>query len=42
VKKIEYAPNSIEEKKYLQKLIKKYSRKHLINNVKNNNGVRNT
>jgi len=39
---MEYAPNSLQEEKYLQKLIKKYSRKHLINNVKNKNGVRNT
>jgi hypothetical protein len=39
---MEYAPNSAEEKKYLQKLIKKYSRRHLINIVKNKNGERNT
>jgi len=39
---MEYAPNSVEEKIYLQNLIRKYSRRHLTNIVKNKNGERNT
>jgi len=38
VKNLEHAPNSEEEKKYLQHLMKKYSGKHMAHIAKCNNG----
>jgi len=42
VKNLEHAPNSEEEKKYLQHLMKKYSGKHMAYIAKCNNGEKNT